>query len=190
MKLPTKERTLVLIKTDAVSRHLAGEILNRFEKVGLEIVALKMVRVNEDIALKHYGQNEEWFERIGTKMREFYDKTGFDLDEDLAQKSNRELGEMVQQWNIDYLSEGKVIAMVLEGYEAIAVVRKMVGATYPKDAMPGTIRGDYSQDSPITSNMYQRSVRNLVHSSGTVEEAQFEIDLWFKKEELMETVDA
>lgn len=190
MKLPSKERTLVLIKTDAVSRHLAGEILNRFEKIGLEIIGLKLVQVTDDIALKHYGQNEEWFERIGDKMHEFYEKNGFDLDEDLAKKTNRQLGEMVQRWNIDYLREGKVIAMVLEGYEAIAVVRKMIGSTYPKDAMPGTIRGDYSQDSPITSNMYQRSVRNLVHSSGTVEEAQFEIDLWFKKEELIEAVDA
>lgn len=185
MPLPQKERTLVVIKPDAVSRHLAGEIITRFERVGLDIVGLKLVAVTEDIAFKHYGQNDEWFERIGEKMRDFYQKTGFDLNEDLARKTNRELGQMVQRWNIDYLLSGKVIAMVLEGYEAIAVVRKMVGATYPKDALPGTIRGDYSQDSPITSNAYQRSVLNLVHASGTPEEAKFEIELWFKESELL-----
>ena len=185
MKLPIKDRTLLVIKPDAVKRHLAGEIINRFERVGLEIVGLKLVQIDKDIALKHYGQNEEWFERIGEKMRAFYDKTGFDLDDDLAKKTNQELGQMVQKWNIDYLLEGKVIAIVLEGFEAIEVVRKMVGATYPKDASPGTIRGDFSQDSPITSNMYQRSVRNLVHSSGNLEEAKFEIELWFKEGELL-----
>ena len=185
MTTPKPERTLVLVKSDGVKRGLVGEIIGRFERVGLQIVGLKVVQVDEAIALKHYGQNDDWFERVGEKMRAFYEQNGLDMNESLRLASNRELGEKVQKWNISYLIEGKVVAMVLEGYEAVSSVRKMVGATYPKDALPGTIRGDYSQESPLTSNLNERSVRNLVHASGSPAEAKFEIELWFKNNELL-----
>lgn len=185
-----KERVLFLIKTDGLKRGLVGDIIARLERAQLRLVGLKLVKVEEDIALKHYGQNDDWFEKIGQKIRTFYEKNGLDLEESLASLPNYELGKMVQKWNINYLLSGPVVAMVWEGFNAVAMIRKMVGTTYPQDSAPGTIRGDYSIDSPVLSNAAGRSVENLVHASGTVEEAAFEIDLWFKKDELMETVDA
>lgn len=184
---PEKERTLVIVKPDGVKRGLVGEIIHRFEKVQLKIIGLKMVRVDEVVALKHYGQNDEWFEKIGEKMKAFYDRTGFDMGDELSRLSNRELGQMVQKWNVNYLTEGEVVAMILEGFEAVQTVRKIVGATYPQEALPGTIRGDYSQESPTVSNTQHRSIRNLIHASGSPSEAQFEIELWFKDDEIFPT---
>lgn len=179
------ERTLVVIKPDGVARGLVGEIISRFEKVGLDLVGIKLVQVTDDLALKHYGANDEWFENIGTKVREFYQKIGFDPGEDFGKLPNREIGQMVQKWNVDYLTAGKTVAMIWQGSEVVKVVRKMTGSTYPGDALPGTIRGDYSIDSPLNSNIEQRSVHNLVHASGTVEEAKNEIELWFRQDEVL-----
>lgn len=179
------ERTLVVVKPDGVARGLVGEILARLEKVGLRIAGMKAVQIDRTHALKHYGQNDEWFTNVGGRVKEFYKKVGFDPGEAISKLSDHEIGKLVQKWNIDYMTEGLVVAVVFEGPHAVAVVRKLVGATYPTDALPGTIRGDLAIiDSPLMSNMGQRSVRNLVHASGTLEEAKFEIELWFKKEEL------
>jgi nucleoside-diphosphate kinase len=183
MKLK-EEKTLVLIKPDGVKRGLVGEIIHRFEKVGLKIVALKSVRINEEMALKHYGYNEEWFEKVGKKVKEFYQEVGFDPGEDFNKLTNREIGKLIQKWNVDYLLEGIVVAMVLKSFNAIEAARKIVGATYPLEALPGTIRGDYSAESPLTANLEQRSIRNLIHAAGSKEEADLEIELWFKKEEI------
>lgn len=181
-----KEKTLILVKPDGVKRGLVGEILSRFERVGLEIVGLKAVRITKEIALKHYGFNEDWFENIGKKVKEFYKQVGYDAGEDFNKLSNKDIGKLVQKWNVDFLTEGSVVAIVLKGYHAVSVVRKMVGATYPSEAVPGTIRGDYSTESPLVANVSQRSVRNLVHASGTLEEAKTEIELWFKEDELID----
>ena len=180
-----KEKTLVIVKPDGVKRGLVGEIISRFEKVGLDLVGIKMVQVDTDLALKHYGANDEWFENIGTKVREFYDKVGYDPGEDFGKLANMEIGKMVQRWNVDYMTAGKTVAMIWQGSDAVKIVRKMVGSTYPSDALPGTIRGDFSVDSPLNSNLEQRSVYNLVHASGKVEEAKMEIELWFKAEEIV-----
>jgi nucleoside-diphosphate kinase len=182
-----KERTLVVVKPDGVKRGLVGEIISRFEKVGLNLIGIKMVQVNEDMAMKHYGANDEWFENIGTKVREFYEKVGYDAGEDFAKLTNKEIGKMVQSWNVDYMTAGKTVAMIWQGSDVVKIVRKIVGSTYPSDALPGTIRGDYSVDSPLNSNTEQRSVYNLVHASGKPEEAEMEIDLWFKNEEIMDS---
>lgn len=180
------EKTLVLIKPDGVKRGLVGEIISRFEKVGLEIVGLKAVRVDEEIAAKHYGYDEAWLENVGKKLKAFYKKIGFSPGEDFDKLSYKEIGRLVQKWNIDYLTKGVVIAMVLKGPHAIEIVRKIVGSTYPSEALPGTIRGDYSAESPLVANTDQRAVRNLVHASGSPEDAKLEIELWFKREELLE----
>ena len=183
--LQITERTLVLVKPDGVSRGLIGEITTRLERIGLKLIGLKMVKIDEAHALKHYGANDEWDESIGSKMKDFFSKIGFDPGENLLEKSNRELGEMVQRWNVDYLTAGRIVAMIWEGTDAVKLVRKMVGPTYPSDATPGTIRGDYSHDSPLNSNTEKRSVQNLVHASGRPDEATDEIELWFKKEEIL-----
>jgi len=179
------EKTLVIVKPDGVKRGLIGEIIGRFEKIGLDLIGIKMVQVDKDLALKHYGANDEWFENVGSKMREFYNKIGFDPGEDFGKLSNKEMGQMVQKWNVDYMTAGKTVAMIWQGTDAVKIVRKMVGTTYPSDSLPGTIRGDYSIDSPLNSNTEQRSVYNLVHASGKPEEAKLEIDLWFKQDEII-----
>ncbi len=179
-----KEKTLVVIKPDGVARNLVGEVIRRFENVGLELVGLKMLHVDESMAFAHYGQTEEWFEKIGEKIRAFYEQNGFDPGEEFSRLSNRQMGELVQKWNVDYLTEGRVVAMVWKGFDAVKIVRKMVGATYPIDSIPGTIRGDFSTDSPLSSNADGRSVRNIIHASGTPSEAEKEIEMWFKEGEI------
>ncbi|KKQ22348.1 nucleoside-diphosphate kinase [Candidatus Wolfebacteria bacterium RIFCSPLOWO2_01_FULL_38_11] len=181
-----EEKTLVVIKPDGAKRGLVGEIISRFEKVGLKIAALKAVKIDEKVATKHYGYNEEWFEKVGKKVKEFYQKIGFDPGEELGKLSNSEMGRLIQKWNVDFLTEGVVVAMILKGFNAVEVVRKMVGATYPNEAQPGTIRGDYSLESPLVANLQKKAVRNLVHASGTAEEARLEIELWFKEGEIFE----
>jgi nucleoside-diphosphate kinase len=178
------ECSVVLVKPDGVQRGLIGEIISRFEKAGLKLVALKMVWIDKKFALKHYGYNDEWFENVGQKLKAFYQEQGFDPGESFVKLSNKEIGKLVQRWNVDYLTEGPVVAMVWEAPGAVEIVRKIVGPTFPHGALPGTIRGDYSFDSPLLSNQKRRSVHNLIHASGTPKEAKLEIELWFKKDEL------
>jgi len=178
------EQSVVLVKPDGVRRGLVGEILSRFEKAGLKVVALKLVEIDKDQAFKHYGVNEEWFENVGKKLKAFYKEQGSDPGEAIGKMTNRAIGKLVQKWNVNYLTEGPVVAMLLEAPGVVRVVRKIVGPTFPQDAPPGTIRGDFSFDSPILSNTKRRSVHNLIHASGSPEEAKFERELWFKKDEI------
>lgn len=136
-----KERTFVMIKPDAVQRGLIGEIISRFERRGIKIVAMKMLKVDRDLAEKHYAVH---------RGKPFFEPT------------------------VRYITSSPVVAMVLEGYRVIEMVRRMVGKTDPQDAEPGTIRGDLAQFIG----------RNLVHASDSKETADFEINLWFSKEEL------
>jgi nucleoside-diphosphate kinase len=178
------ERTMVAVKPDGVRRQLVGEIVSRFEKVQLKLIACKMIHIPEDQAFKHYGQNEEWFINIGKKMLDFYKEHGLDPKEIIGAMEPIEIGKMVQKWNVNYLTEGPVVAMIWEGVHAVEIVRKMVGSTLPVQSLPGTIRGDYAVDSSYSANEQGRSIHNLIHASGTVEEAKLEIELWFKKDEI------
>ncbi len=151
------ERSLVLLKPDAVDRGLVGEIVQRFERVGLKIAGLKLVQADETMAKGHYT-------------------------DDLAQRR----GENVRKMMVDMLMSGPVVAVVLEGVEAVELVRKMVGTTEPKSAAPGTIRGDYSHVSFKHADAKGIGINNLIHASGNVEEAGQEIKVWFKDSELLE----
>jgi len=153
------ERTLVVFKPDAVQRGIVGEILSRFEKVGLKIVAMKMLSPDSDHFYHHY-------ETIG-KMVSRRGKDTFDT-------------------TVDAMGEGPVIAVALEGIEAVSLVRKMVGTTEPKEALPGTIRGDYSHISFAYANSKKLAVPNIIHASGDENEAKDEIAHWFEKSELYE----
>jgi nucleoside-diphosphate kinase len=148
------ERTLVLFKPDAVARGLTGRILARFEDNLLKIVAAKMVWMDAELTRRHY----------------------FDLEE--------RFGAQVYNSMAEFMQTGPVIAIVLEGVEAVACVRKMVGSTYPDQAAPGTIRGDFAHMSQAYANAHGIAVANLVHASGKPEEAEQEIGVWFSKEEL------
>ena len=178
------ERSVVLVKPDGVKRGLIGEIIGRLEKIGLKIVAMRMVWVNREFAYQHYGVDDEWFENVGKKMNDFYKEQGYDPGEEMTKMTNKEIGKMVQNWSIDYLTNGPVVAMVVEGPGAITIIRKLVGTTFPQTSAPGTIRGDFSYDSPALANQEKRVVINLVHASGNTKEAEHEIELWFKKDEI------
>jgi nucleoside-diphosphate kinase len=179
------EQSVVLIKPDGVKRGLIGEIVARFEKAGMKIVALKLVWIGKELAFKHYNFGPEWFENVGKKLMDFYREQGQDPGEEFAKLSNKEIGKLVQKWNVDYLTEGPVVAMLIEAPGAVEIVRKIVGSTFPHSSPPGTIRGDYSYDSPILSNAKRRSVINLIHASGSLKEAEYEKQLWFKNNEIL-----
>ncbi len=147
------QRTLVLIKPDGVQRALVGKIISRFEDAGLKIIAMKMAWVDKNFAEKHYGD-----------VKQRYDQ--------------RILDNLVR-----YIREGPVIAMVIEGVEAINVVKKIVGVTYPNEAAPGTIRGDFAHMSKEHANKDDGKVGNLIHAS-TEKDAEHEIALWFSKKEM------
>ncbi|USN53734.1 MAG: nucleoside-diphosphate kinase [Candidatus Nomurabacteria bacterium] len=179
------ERTVVLVKPDGVKRGLVGEIIGRFEKTGLKIVGMKMIWVDKELVAKHYPESRtELLRGIGEKTLKTYQEYGMDPNEQLGTMDPLEIGKMVNNWNIDFLTSGPVMAMVLEGLHAISNVRQIVGNTLPVFADPGTIRGDYSLDSPAMANQQKRTVRNLIHASGNAEEAKYEVELWFRENEL------
>ncbi len=173
------QKTLVLLKPDAVQRGIIGEIITRFEKCGLKIIAMKMVYPNEELAGSHYAADEEWLKAVGIKQKESYEKKGLKID-----KTEREIGLTVRQQLIEFLTMSPILAMVLEGHNAVAHTRKIVGPTSPGDALPGTIRGDYSFDTYQLADSSKRPIQNLIHASGKVDEAQREIKIWFNEEEL------
>lgn len=153
------QKTLVLFKPDTVQRGLVGEILTRFERVGLKIVATKMLAPDE----AHYHQHYEGIGKMITRR-----------------------GEQAFGVTLKMMVEGPVIAMVFEGVEAVALVRKLVGPTEPKTAQPGTIRGDYSHMSFGYADTQEKGIPNLIHASGDEEEAAKEIAHWFSADELYE----
>ena len=149
------QQTLVLVKPDGVARGLTGEVIKRFEQRGLKIVALKLVQVNMDHEKKHYTEDI-------TKRR----------------------GEKVRSMLLDFITEGPVVAMIIEGVDAIENVRKITGATESKSAVPGTIRGDFSHVSFSHADAKEIPVRNIIHASGDEEDAKHEVALWFSIDEL------
>lgn len=173
------ERTLILIKPDGVQRALTGEILARLERAGLKIVALRMVRAEKATLERHYPSNEEWVRTIGGKTKEAFETYGWDVRARMGTDDALEIGRRVRGWLIDFMQTAPIVAAVFEGVHAVSVTRKLVGATLPVFAAPGTIRGDFATDAPTVANEDRRPVRNLIHASGTVEEAAHEVGLWF-----------
>ena len=150
------QRSLVLLKPDALERGIVGEIITRFERVGAKMIGMKLLVSAKDTAEQHYT-------------------------EDLA----RRRGEHVRKIMIDMLVSGPIVAMVLEGVDIVEIVRKMVGETEPKKAAPGTIRGDYAHVSFAHADEQKIGIFNLIHASSSPEEAVVEIAVWFKPEEII-----
>lgn len=175
------EKTFVIIKPDGVQRSIIGEVIGRFEKVGLKLVAMKMVLPSEEMAKKHYTIDSEWVRKTGEKSIANYNKKG------LTPPSNNplEIGNRVLETLIKYITSGPVVAMTWQGAHAVGIVRKLVGSTEPLTSDVGTIRGDFVLDSYQMSDKDGRAVRNVIHASGTVDEAKGEIDLWFKDSDIM-----
>lgn len=181
-----KEQTLIVIKPDGVVRGLVGEIIGRFEKAGLKVVASKMIQISKGTAEKHYPQDrEELWVGIGHKTLENYKTLELDAKKLLGTNDPREIGAIVRVWLLDYIASGPVYAAVLEGPHAIELVRKICGHTLPLLSAPGTIRGDFSYDSAYLANTGQRAIKNLIHASGTSDEAKYEIPLWFEPKNIV-----
>lgn len=180
-----KDQTLVIIKTDGVVRGLMGEIITRFEKVGLKIVAVKMIQADKTLAEKHYPLERESFIRgMGQKSLDNYRRLGLDPKKELGTEDTLEIGKIIRGWLVEYLTAGPVLAMIVEGPHAVELVRKICGDTLPFNAAPGTIRGDLAYDSSYLANTAKRAIKNLLHASGSLEEAQYEIPLWFSPAEI------
>ena len=180
-KKPQQERSLVLLKTDAVQRSLVGEIIKRFEQTGLKISAMKMLNATEAQLLEHYNKDDAWYEKKGKGIVEDLKAQGREVE-----KEPIEYGKDIIRTIVHYMQASPVVAMVLEGNMATAVVTKIVGTTEPTTSDVGTIRGDYTLDSFAHATYENRAVRNLVHQSESPEEAEREIKIWFKPEEIME----
>lgn len=181
-----RERTLVFVKPDGVQRGLVGEVVRRFERTGLKLVGMKMVWPTKDLLDRHYPNEKGFLTTIGGKTKDAFATYGLDVKQQTGTDDPLEIGRQVRGWLIDDVSSGPVVAFVLEGIHAISVARKIVGDTLPYRAAPGTIRGDFSIDSPTVASLANRPVRNLIHASGSGEEAQSEIPLWFADRELFE----
>jgi nucleoside-diphosphate kinase len=176
-----QEQTLVVVKPDGLQRGLVGEVIKRYEQCGLKLVGLKMLIPSKDMTLKHYSIDPEWAIKSGTKTFESYKAKGLPL----PGKDPVEFAEGIRRKLTDFMSSGPVVAMVWQGMGAVSIVRKITGSTEPLSSLPGTIRGDYTIDSYTAADADARAVRNIIHSSGSVEEAMKEIAIWFDKKEIL-----
>ncbi len=175
-----KQRTYAMVKPDGVARGLVGEIISRIEKSGLKIVSLKMVVPTREIVMKHLPmENQGWVDRLGDKGLSTFSDLNLNAEEFLGTSDKNKIGTKVVDSLIDYLTSGPVVCLVIEGIQAIDMVRKLAGHTLPFKAEMGTIRGDFSVDSPAVANVEGRAIHNLFHASETLEEANNEINLWF-----------
>lgn len=163
------EHTLVLIKPDGVKRNLIGKIISYYERGGLAVKSLKMLIPSLELASKHYPEEEGYMRSLGEKSA----KAGDAIDNLVEQ------GRMIVRGLREYLTSGEVVALILEGEDGIAKVRKITGYTDPATADKGTVRGDLGEDTILKANDEKRPVYNLIHASGTLEEAEKEIQLWF-----------
>ena len=181
MAHPKTEQTLVIVKPDGIQRALTGEIMKRYERIGLKLVALKMIVPTEAMIEQHYLLDPNWKKNVGEKSIESYKKKG----ETPPSLDPIEVANFVVTRLKKYMTSGPVIAMVWEGAHAVELVRKITGGTEPRSASIGTIRGDFVLDSYQMADTADRAIRNLIHASGTVPEAQMEIPHWFSPKEII-----
>ena len=180
MTHPKKERTLVILKPDAIQRGLVGDLLKRFENTGLKLIAMKMMVPKEELVWKHYNKDEAWFQSKGEKLVENLKAAGLPVEKEAIEYGREIIGALVK-----FMTASPVIPMVWEGNQSVAIIKKIVGSTEPATSAVGTIRGDYTLDSYEISNLDGRAVRNLVHCTDDSSESEREISLWFNQEELI-----
>lgn len=178
------ERTLIVIKPDGVERRLSGKFIKAFEDRDLRMVGLKLIRPTAPLIEQHYQSTEEQLTGMGNKTLGTLAEHGINPMDKFNTADPMAIGRVINQWNVEFLTSGPVVAVVFEGPHAVAVGRKIVGNTIPAKAEIGTIRGDHSTESPVIANAENRAMRNLVHASGDVDEARREIALWFAESEL------
>ena len=172
-----------MIKPDGVVRGLTGEIIRRIEISGLKIVGLKMVNADADTILKHYPMSDQaWVDKLGDKGISTFSSLDLDAKEFLGTEDKSEVGKSVVDALVAYMTSAPLVCMIVEGIQSVDMVRKIAGHTLPFKADMGTIRGDFSVDSPAIANVEGRAIHNLIHTSETIQDAQNEINLWFGKQ--------
>lgn len=181
MAHPKTEQTLVVVKPDGIQRALIGEIVKRYERLGLKLVALKMLVPTEAMIEGHYLLDPNWKKNVGEKAIASYVKKS----ETPPSSDPIEVANLVVERLKKYMTSGPVIAMIWEGAHAVELVRKITGGTEPRSANIGTIRGDFVVDSYQMADSDNRAIRNLIHASGSVPEAQIEIPHWFAPGEVI-----
>ena len=182
MKRPSiaEERTLILMKPDVLQRQIVGEILSRFERKGFKMVAVKMLNATKAQVGEHYTSEEQYLIETGEKAKKGAEARG----QDVSNWNSLEWGKIIRERNIAYLTCGPILAVVLEGPSVVSSVRKVLGSTSPADGDVGTIRADYSFDSYALADVVARSTRTMLHASDSPENAQREIKIWFKDNEI------
>ena len=180
MNHPKNERTFVIIKPDGVQRAMMGEIVSRFERTGLKITDMKFLVPKEDQCWKHYNKDEAWFQLKGDKIVKSRTENDLPIEKPAIEYGRDIIGQLVT-----FMTSGPVLAMVIEGNQAVAIVTKLVGGTEPTTADVGTIRGDLTLDSYDIAGIDARAVRNLIHCSDKPEEAEREIKIWLDEEEII-----
>lgn len=176
------ERTLVVLKPDAVRRGLIGKMISHFESKGLKIIGMKLVHVDHNLAKRHYTDSDAQIIGMGNKT---LSASGEDKTQEIFGTINpKEIGQQLVEWLRVFIISIPVVAIILEGENAVSEVRKIVGFTDPLRAEKGTIRGDFGADSIAKANAERRATENLVHASGSLDEAKSEINLWFKENEI------
>ena len=174
-----EEKTFVLVKPDAIQKGLIGEIIKRFEQRDLKVVALEMFKPTVEEIDNQYPKDETWIARLGTKTLSTYKKYNLNPIDDFGSDDPLILGKEIRKWLIDYMASAPLVKMVIQGVHVVDMVRKIAGPTLPYLADMGTLRGDFSNDSPAVANAEKRAVANLLHASETPEEAEHEIAHWF-----------
>ena len=175
-----KERTVVILKPDAIQRSYIGEIISRLERTGLKFIAFKFLLATEDQCWEHYHKDEAWFMQKGSRIIEDRKRQGLPIEKDAL-----EYGKDIIRSNVEFFTASPVLAMVLEGNQAVAIVKKLVGSTEPTTSDVGTIRGDLTLDSYELSSVDGRAVRNLMHCSDSLEEATRELKIWFTDNDII-----
>jgi nucleoside-diphosphate kinase len=177
----TQERTLVIIKPDGIQRSLVGEIIKRFERVGLKMVAMKFMVPTPEQVEEHYTLDPNWKRTVGEKSLEAYKKKGgTPPSEDPIEIGNIVVGNLRK-----YMTSGPVLVMAWQGAHAVEIIRKLVGGTEPRSTDVGSLRGDFVIDSYAMADTDGRAIRNLIHASGSVDEAKQELAHWFTENELI-----
>jgi len=178
---PKKERTFVILKPDAIQRSLVGELTKRIERAGLKLVGLKLLQATDDQCWTHYNKDDKWFQEKGEKFVANLKALNLPVNKEAI-----EYGKDIVRGLVTFMTACPIIAMIWEGNQAVAVVKKLVGGTEPATSDIGTIRGDFTLDTYELSNLDNRAVRNLIHCSDQPSEAEREIKIWFKDEEILD----
>lgn len=178
---PKHEKTLVIIKPDGVQRTLVGEVVRRYERIGLKLVGIKMLVPTAEQVEAHYTLDPEWRRITGEKRI----KAAKEKGEILSTEDPYEITAIVLNALKKYMTSGPVVAMVWQGAHAVQIVRKLTGGTEPLSSDVGTIRGDFVIDSYAMADADKRAVRNVIHASGSPKEAEMEIKHWFSPEEII-----